>query len=92
MSTLSKTIRLSDTIDSFARRVHVNIRNGKVTMVYRWKDRHSSKAHTQRTTLTDNQAGILAGLLVQTANDAIAENKARQDDFIAGLSSQITKA
>ena len=42
------TIRLSDTIDQYARRVHINVRNGKVTLVYRWKDSKSTKAHTQR--------------------------------------------
>lgn len=60
------TIRLSDTVDQYARRVHINVRNGKVTLVYRWKDRKSTKAHTQRVTLDDTQTGRL------TASIAVA--------------------
>lgn len=65
------TIRLSDTADQYARKVHVNVRNGKPTMVYRWKDHHSSKAHTQRMTLTDEQAGRLLNALALNAAAAI---------------------
>lgn len=65
------TIRLSDTADQYARRVHVNVRNGKATMVYRWKDYHSTKAHTQRMTLTDEQAGRLLKALALNAAAAI---------------------
>lgn len=63
MSKAATTIRLSDTADHYARRVHINVRNGKTTMVYRWKDNHSTKSHTQRTTLTDEQALRLVAAL-----------------------------
>lgn len=56
MSKVSETIRLSDTADQWGRKVHVNVRGGKATMVYRWKDSKSNKRHTQRMTLTDEQA------------------------------------
>lgn len=72
--TTATTIRLSDTADQYARRVHVNVRNGKATMVYRWKDCHSSKAHTQRMTLTDEQAGRLLKALALNAAAAIEQS------------------
>lgn len=71
MSKVATTIRLSDTIDQFARKVHVNVRNGKATMVYRWKDTKSTKAHTQRMTLTDEQAGRLLKALATAAGAAV---------------------
>lgn len=74
MSNTATTIRLSDTADQYARRVHVNVRNGKATMVYRWKDYHSSKAHTQRMTLTDEQAGRLLKALALNAAAAIEQS------------------
>lgn len=73
----STTIRLSDTIDQFARRVHINVRNGKATMVYRWKDTKSTKAHTQRMTLTDSQATRLLNALTTAA---VAAAKSRGND------------
>lgn len=72
--TTATTIRLSDTADQYARRVHVNVRNGKATMVYRWKDYHSTKAHTQRMTLTDEQAGRLLKALATAAGAAIEQS------------------
>lgn len=72
------TIRLSDTVDQYARRVHINVRNGKVTLVYRWKDHFSTKAHTQRMTLDDNQAGRLLGSVAVAAAVAVGEDKARE--------------
>lgn len=71
MSKVATTIRLSDTIDQYARKVHVNVRNGKATMVYRWKDTKSTKAHTQRMTLTDEQAGRLLKALATAAGAAV---------------------
>lgn len=71
MSKVATTIRLSDTIDQFARKVHVNVRNGKATMVYRWNDTKSTKAHTQRMTLTDEQAGRLLKALATAAGAAV---------------------
>lgn len=87
MSKVATTIRLSDTIDQFARKVHVNVRNGKATMVYRWKDTKSTKAHTQRMTLTDEQAGRLVKALSMAAAHAIDEsgNVDRAVDFLKAL-------
>lgn len=72
------TIRLSDTIDQYARRVHINVRNGKVTLVYRWKDHKSTKAHTQRVTLDDTQAGRLLASVAVAAIVAVGEDKTRE--------------
>lgn len=72
------TIRLSDTIDQYARRVHINVRNGKVTLVYRWKDSKSTKAHTQRVTLDDTQAGRLLASVAVAATVAVGEDKTRE--------------
>lgn len=73
MSNVAETIRLSDTADQWKRRVHINVRNGKATMVYRWKDSKSSKNHTQRMTLTDEQALRLVNVLTKAAVTAIHE-------------------
>lgn len=72
------TIRLSDTIDQYARRVHINVRNGKVTLVYRWKDHKSTKAHTQRVTLDDTQAGRLLASVAVAATVAVGEDNVRK--------------
>lgn len=72
------TIRLSDTIDQYARRVHINVRNGKVTLVYRWKDHKSTKAHTQRVTLDDTQAGRLLASVAVAASVAVGGDKTRE--------------
>ena len=72
------TIRLSDTADQYARRVHINVRNGKVTLVYRWKDHKSTKAHTQRVTLDDTQAGRLLASVAVAATVAVGEDKTRE--------------
>ena len=71
MSNVAETIRLSDTADQWNRRVHINVHNGKATMVYRWKDSKSSKNHTQRMTLTDEQALRLVNALTKAAVTAI---------------------
>lgn len=87
MSKVATTIRLSDTIDQFARKVHVNVRNGKATMVYRWKDTKSTKEHTQRMTLTDEQAGRLVKSLARAAAHAIDEsgNSKRAIDYMNAM-------
>lgn len=72
------TIRLSDTVDQYARRVHINVRNGKVTLVYRWKDHKSTKAHTQRVTLDDIQTGRLLASVAVAATVAVGEDKTRE--------------
>lgn len=58
------TINLTDTVDSYARKIHVNVRNNKVTCVQRWKDRSSEKAHTQRFTLSNEQVTDLIAALI----------------------------
>lgn len=68
---VSTTIRMSDTVDQWSRKVHVNVRNGKVTTVYRWKSR-DGRDHTQRMTLTESQTErLLAALTV--ARDKVAK-------------------
>lgn len=68
---VSTTIQLSDTVDQWSRKVHVNVRNGKVTTVYRWKSRDGLD-HTQRMTLTESQTErLLAALTV--ARDKVAK-------------------
>lgn len=71
------TIQLSDTVDQYARRVHINVRNDKVTLVYRWKDRKSSKSHTQRMTLGDVQAARLIGSVTVASAVAVGDDKVR---------------
>lgn len=85
------TIRLSDTVDQFARRVHLNVRNGKTTMVYRWKDHKSTKAHTQRMTLTDDQCARLLGALATAADVALGADTGRQEGFTKTLLSAVTE-
>lgn len=68
------TIRLSDTADQFSRKVHVNVRNDKVTLVYRWKSIHDTRAHTQRITLTEDQASRLLGSVAMAATVALQKS------------------
>ena len=87
----ANTIRLPDTADQFARRVHINVRGEKVTMVYRWKDNHSSKAHTQRMTLNDRQVGNLMGALTMAADKVVDLDKERLKAFGTGMTEIIEK-
>ena len=68
---VSTTIQLSDTADQWSRKVHVNVRNGKVTTVYRWKSR-DGRDHTQRMTLTESQTERLLTALT-VARDKVAK-------------------
>lgn len=68
---VSTTIQLSDTVDQWSRKVHVNVRNGKVTTVYRWKSR-DGRDHTQRMTLTESQTERLLTALT-VARDKVAK-------------------
>ena len=83
------TIRLSDTHDQYARRTHINVRNGKVTLVHRWKDYKSPKSHTQRVTLTDEQVGRLVGALSLAAVVAAGDDAARETIFSDTLGKSI---
>lgn len=71
------TIQLSDTIDQWARKVHINVRNEKVTLVYRWKSKADGRDHTQRMTLDDSQAARLLASVGVAATVAIGEDKVR---------------
>lgn len=71
------TIRLSDTADQWSRKVHINVRNEKVTLVYRWKDRLTNKAHTQRVTLDDAQAARLVASVAVAVVVAVGEDEVR---------------
>lgn len=77
MSKISQTIQVSDTVDQYARRIHINVRGDKVTMVNRWKDRKSNKAHTQRVTLDDAQVAKLLVLLATQADKVVVGDEAR---------------
>lgn len=75
------TINLSDTADQWSRKVHINVRNSKVTLVYRWKSRKDNRAHTQRITLDDAQAGKLLSSVAVAATVAVGEDKVREKLF-----------
>ena len=70
------TIKLSDTVDHWNRKVHINVRNDKPTMVYRWVSKDGRK-HTQRTTMTDEQTVKLIGALSRGLNVAIGSDRER---------------
>lgn len=89
--THANTIRLPDTADQFTRRVHINVRGEKVTMVYRWKDHKSPKAHTQRMTLDDKQVGRLMCALTMAADKVVGDNRERLVEFGAGMQEIIEK-
>ena len=76
MANHATTIRLSDTVDQWSRKVHVNVRNDKVTTVYRWKSR-DGRDHTQRITLNDEQVGRLMGALMVAASVSTGESGPR---------------
>ncbi|AOZ65547.1 hypothetical protein kpv766_22 [Klebsiella phage vB_KpnP_KpV766] len=71
------TIQLSDTVDQWGRKVHINVRNDKVTLVYRWKAKSDNRAHTQRVTLDDTQAARLLASVAVAASVAVGEDKVR---------------
>lgn len=71
------TIKLSDTADQWSRKVHINVRNEKVTLVYRWKNRSDDRKHTQRITLDDAQAGKLLASVAIASVVAVGEDKVR---------------
>ena len=82
---VSTTIRLSDTVDQWSRRVHVNVRNKKVTTVYRWKSK-DGRDHTQRITLNDNQTSRLLAALVNAQDKVMAGDESRKKAFGEKLS------
>ena len=69
---------MSDTADKWGRIVHVNVRNGKFTLVYRWKAKSDNRAHTQRMTLDDAQASRLLASVAVAVTVAVGEDKVRQ--------------
>ncbi|WP_459567734.1 hypothetical protein, partial [Enterobacter asburiae] len=85
---VSTTIRLSDTVDQWSRRVHVNVRNKKVTTVYRWKSK-DGRDHTQRITLNDDQTSRLLAALVNAQDKVMAGDESRKKAFGEKLSKSI---
>lgn len=78
------TIQLSDTVDQWGRKVHINVRNDKVTLVYRWKSKSDNRAHTQRVTLDDTQAARLLASVAVAAAVAVAVGEDKVRDAILG--------
>lgn len=73
------TVQLSDTVDQYARRVHINVRNKKGTMVLRWKDKASDKSHTQRVTLDDTSGAKLLASLAVASMCALEDKEMTQE-------------
>ncbi|ALA45080.1 hypothetical protein RU59_00017 [Enterobacter phage phiEap-1] len=82
------TIRLSDTVDQWSRRVHVNVRGEKVTTVYRWKSR-DGRDHTQRMTLNDDQTSRLLAALLSAQSTVMEGDDVRIKSFLTKLSKSI---
>lgn len=76
------TIRMPDTIDAWTRRIHINVRNGKTTMVYRWKSRRDGRDHTQRMTLEDHQVAALQMALGRSVAKAIGKDEPRKQAYL----------
>ncbi|ALT58476.1 tail tubular A-like protein inhibitor of host [Klebsiella phage vB_KpnP_ZK2] len=85
------TIQLSDTVDQWGRKVHINVRNDKVTLVYRWKAKSDNRAHTQRVTLDDVQAARLLASVAVAATVAIGEDKVREVLLNKEVDSTVTR-
>lgn len=85
------TIQLSDTVDQWGRKVHINVRNDKVTLVYRWKAKSDNRAHTQRVTLDDTQAARLLASVAVATTMAIGEDKVREVLLSKEVSSTATR-
>lgn len=79
------TLRMPDTADQWTRRIHVNVRGGKTTMVYRWKSRKDGRDHTQRMTLDDAQVARLAMALGKAASHAIGKDDERRKDYLQAM-------
>lgn len=76
------TIQLSDTVDQWARKVHINVRNDKVTLVYRWKSKKDNRVHTQRVTLDDSQSARLLASVSIAAAVAITKSGRDKDAYL----------
>lgn len=85
------TIQLSDTVDQWGRKVHINVRNDKVTLVYRWKAKSDNRAHTQRMTLDDVQAGRLLASVAVAVTVAVGDDKVRQALLNKGIDGEATR-
>lgn len=85
------TIQLSDTVDQWGRKVHINVRNDKVTLVYRWKAKSDNRAHTQRMTLDDAQAGRLLASVAVAVTVAVGDDKVRQALLNKGIDVEATR-
>lgn len=78
------TLRMPDTADQWTRRIHINVRNSKTTMVYRWKSK-DGRDHTQRMTLDDAQVARLSMALGKAASHAIGKDEQRRKDYLQAL-------
>ena len=85
------TIQLSDTVDQWGRKVHINVRNDKVTLVYRWKAKSDNRAHTQRMTLDDVQAARLLASVAVAVTVAVGEDKVREVLLNKEVDSTVTR-
>lgn len=85
------TIRLSDTADQWGRKVHVNVRNDKVTLVYRWRSRSDDRQHTQRMTLDDGQSARLLASVAVAVTVAVGEDTVRQVLMNNSVDSEVTR-
>lgn len=85
------TIQLSDTVDQWGRKVHINVRNDKVTLVYRWKAKSDNREHTQRMTLDDVQAGRLLASVAVAVTVAVGDDKVRQALLNNGIDVEATR-
>ncbi|AEJ81489.1 putative inhibitor of toxin/antitoxin system [Erwinia phage Stepyanka] len=79
------TLRMPDTADQWTRRIHVNVRGGKTTMVYRWKSRKDGRDHTQRMTLDDAQVARLTMALGRAAAHAIGDDADRRKVYMEAI-------
>lgn len=86
------TVKLTDTIDQFSRKLHINVRNGKVTQVYRWKSKGDDREHTQRTTLDQEQVSDLMAALVVAQAHIFSEggNRNAQRDYSLKLTEKVS--
>lgn len=62
-----QTFDLTDTVDGYERKLHINELKGKVTIVLRWRSRKNGKRHTQRTTLPIEVAREVAEQILVTS-------------------------
>lgn len=85
----TRTLYMPDTVDAWTRRIHINVRNGKTTMVYRWKSRADGRDHTQRMTLDDAQVARLIGALGKAVGKAIGNDESRRKVYLETMFTEL---